>query len=158
MSTLRRLRPALLVALLVPAVSSLCCATDELSEWGIETRGDASMEETLVKARQWINKGNSVSLGGIARRVVLGGPAEPVTPPPAASTVTPDEPAKSALSGKNQSDTTLGYRVVLANGSVMTAEAVQDQDGGYWITATEGVEAYFTTAEVRSIEQIPSGN
>ena len=135
---------------------SLMAETDELKEWGIQTQGNLSVEDTLGKARQMIDKGNAVSLGGIAKRVMSGEASAPVAVAPVVKAPPADnKPPKRVVRAKPADGQGPGYRVVLANGSAMTALSVRDEKGGYWITAQEGVEAYFTAEEVLSVETLP---
>lgn len=140
----------------VMTCASLRAETDELKEWGIETQGGLSVEDTLTQARQMIDKGNSVSLGGIAKRVLSSDPSKPAPSTPMPAKTDPDKkPIKRAVRARPADARGPAYRVVLANGSVMTALAVREADGGYWVTAQEGVEAHFTSAEVLSVESLP---
>lgn len=131
--------------------------TDELKEWGIETRGSASVDETLGQARQMLQKGNALSVGGIAKRVVSGEPG--AAPQAAKGTSSREEaaapPVKRVVRSRPAGGRVPGYRILLSNGTAMTAQAVRAENDGYWVTAQEGVEAHFTSAEVLSVEEIP---
>lgn len=131
--------------------------TDELKEWGIETRGSASVDETLGQARQMLQKGNALSVGGIAKRVVSGeaGAAPQAVKGSPSREEAAAPPVKRVVRSRPAGGQVPGYRILLSNGTAMTAQAVRAENDGYWVTAQEGVEAHFASAEVLSVEEIP---
>ncbi|MCG3176188.1 MAG: hypothetical protein MOGMAGMI_01129 [Candidatus Omnitrophica bacterium] len=144
-----------LLAVLLTVQPARFSWADEYTDWGLEKQGDRSIDETLSEAKKLIGKGQALSIGGIGKRIA--GTESTAHPENAeqSAVAQPATPASHQTEPASRPLPTPRKIVHLKNGSQVPAQSVRPDGDGYWVTADEGLEMYFSGDEVLSVD--PAG-